>query len=206
MKHLTITNGFAKMADATLELRANQIHLALDGNPHFVNPTPALPALADAIAAFAAALADCRYADRLQLAIKNQKREELITLLHKLGDFVLFKSDGDPVIAASSGFSVGKQPAPAPPITSPENLQVKAGYNTGELLTKINRVKGALVYLYQYATDTMMENDNWKVIVCSRTRCIISNLPPGTKYNCRVAAIGPKDQLMYSDIVSRYVA
>lgn len=206
MKILTITNGFTKMRDAVLELRANEIHTAMSGNPNFPTPVPALTVLSDAITAFSTALYECRDGDRLKVAIKNQKREELIAVLHLLADFVLFKSAGNSVVALSSGYSIGKQPAPAPPITTPQNYRLKPGPNPGELLNRIARVKGAISYSYQYATDAMMAQDNWKSIPCSRTTCVLQNLQTGTKYNCRVVAIGPREQLMYSDILTRVVA
>ena len=206
MKVLTITNGFAKMSDANLDLKANQIYTAMNGNASFTDPEPTMSDFSDAISAYATALNDSRDGDRLKVAIKNQKREELIDILHLLADFVLFKAAGDSVTAMSSGFTIGKQPAPAPPITKPENLRVLQGENSGELLGKVKRVKGAVAYLYQYATDAQMAQDNWQWLSCSRSSCVIANLTPGTRYNVRVAAIGAKEQLVYSDVVSRIAA
>lgn len=206
MKVLTITNGFAKMSDANLDLKANQIYTAMNGNASFTDPEPTMSDFSDAISAYATALNDSRDGDRLKVAIKNQKREELVDILHLLADFVLFKSAGDSVVAISSGFTIGKQPAPTPPITKPDNLRLQQGENPGELVGKVNRVKGAIAYLYQYATDAQMAQDNWQWISCTRSSCIIADLVPGTKYNCRVAAIGVKEQLVYSDVVSRIVA
>lgn len=203
---LTITNGFTRMSDANLEVRATQISIAMNGNTNFPDPAPTIEALNDAIAAYSDALNECLDGDRLKVAIKNQKRQELIDVLHKLGDYVLFKSAGDSVVALSSGFTIGKQPAPMPPLTKPENLRILQGENTGELLNKIDSVKGAVAYLYQYATDAMMAQNDWQWITCSRTSCLIADLQPGTKYNFRVAAVGRKDQLVYSDIVSRIAA
>ena len=206
MKLLTIANGFTRQSDAGLELRATGIHTALTGNLAFPDPSPTLDDLESAIQSFSTALINCRDGDRLKVAIKNQKREELITMLQLLGDYVLFKSAGDSVKALSSGFSIGKQPEPAPPIDKPKNLRVEQGKNSGELVNKVNRVKGAIAYLYQYATDAMMAEDNWQWILCSRSTCNLLNLQPGTKYNCRVGAIGPREQLVYSDVISRVVA
>lgn len=206
MKVLTITNGFTRMSDAQLELRSGQILTAMTGNLSFPTPVPSLTVVQDALTAFSAALYESRDGDRLKVAIKNQKREELIGLLHQLANFVLFKSAGDSVVAISSGFSIGKQPSPAPPIEVPQNLRVLQGKNPGELIQKIDRVKGAVSYIYQYATDAMMAQDDWNDMPSSRTSCTIDGLQPGTKYNCRVVAIGRKEQMVYSDILSRIVA
>ncbi len=205
MKVLTITNGFGRLTDANLDVRANQIYAAMNSNPNFETPSPTMGAFEDAIEAFATALNDSRDGDRLQVAIKNQKRDELIDTLHLLADYVLFIAAGDSVVALSSGFSIGKTAATKPPITKPENLQLVQGENSGELVTKVARVKGAIAYLHQYATDAMIAQNNWENIYCSRTKCMIVDLLPGTKYNVRVAAIGPREQLVYSDVMSRMV-
>jgi hypothetical protein len=206
MKNLSITNGFTKIGDSRLAKKAQQVYEAMNGNPHFPDPVPSMPALAQAISVFTDSLEACRFGDRLKAAAKNQKRQLLTDAMHQLADYVLFKSAGDIAIAVSSGFSVNRQRAPAPPIARPENLRVEPGLNSGELVNKINRVKGALAYLYQYATDAMMEQGHWASIPCSRTVCTLTNLQPGIKYNCRVSVIGPKDQFVHGDVISRIVA
>jgi hypothetical protein len=47
----------------------------------------------------------------------------------------------------------------------------------------------------------MMMNE--KVVGHKTNNGGITDLVPGTKYNCMVVAVAPKDQLMYSDIISR---
>ncbi|MBD0377524.1 MAG: hypothetical protein ICV51_18090 [Flavisolibacter sp.] len=44
------------------------------------------------------------------------KRQQLIDLLHALRKHVLFTANQDPVMAASSGFTVAKEPQAAPPM------------------------------------------------------------------------------------------
>jgi len=206
MKVLTITNGFSRMSDENLTVKASQIQAAMTGNAYFPDAVTILADLANAIAAFNAALDASRDGDRLKAAIKKQKKEELVDVLHLLADYVLFKSEGDNVKALSSGFTIGKTASPREPITKPENLRLEQGENIGELVLKINRVKGAVSYLHQYATDAMLAQNSWKSIPSSRTTCLIAELQPGTKYHCRVAALGTRDQLIYSDIISRIAA
>lgn len=206
MKILKITNGYPQMSDPKLDTKSHQILAAMTGNPNFTAPVPTLAVLATLVAAFVDALSDCRDGDRVKVAVKNQKRAELIAGLHKLSDYVLFKSAGNSVVALSSGFSIGKTPSPAPPITKPENFRIENGINSGQLVSKINRVRGGLSYLHQYATDEMRTQENWQSVPSSKTSCIIANLQPGLKYHCRVAVLGVKGQLLYSDIVSRIVA
>ena len=206
MKKLTITNGFGQMSDPTLETRSYQILTAMTDNPNFLTPTPAIADMTTLIGEFFDALSQCKEGDCLKVAIKNQKREALINGLHLWAGYVLFQSAGDSVKAISSGFSIGKTPSPAPPISKPVDFRILNGSNPGELIGKVKREKGVITYLYQYATDEMLALGHWQSIPCSKSTCVIANLQPGTKYNCRVAAIGAKDQLMYSDILSRIVA
>jgi hypothetical protein len=205
MKQLTITNGFTRMSDDNLSVKASQINAAMTGNPSFVDPVPSLADLSDAIEAFNTALNNSRDGDRLKAAIKNQKREELIELLHLLADYVLFKSEGDTVTAMSSGFTIGKSPEPRE-ITKPQNPRLLQGENSGELIPKVDRVPGAIGYLHQYATEAEMAQAKWTTIPSSRSKCRIANLTPGTRYFYRVAALGTKDQLIYSDVVNRIAA
>ena len=206
MKTLKIVNEFNSISDSKLDTRSHQILAALTDNPYFTSPVPTLVALAAFVNAFILAIGDCRDGDRLKVAVKNQKRAELIAGLLKLADYVLFKSAGNRVAALSSAFTIAKSPSPLPPITKPENFRIVNGINPGELHSKVNRVAGGLSYLHQYATDEMLAQENWHSVPSSKTSCIISRLEPGIRYHCRVAVLGAKGQLIYSDIVSRIVA
>ncbi len=206
MKRLNITNGFERMSDPELETRAYQIIAAMTANPNFPAPEPAVPAMNALAASFFNALSECKDGDRLKIAAKNQVRDTLIDALHQLAAYVLFASNGDEVIAKSSSFSIGKTPSSVPPVTKPENFRIDNGSNPGELIGKVNRDKKAILYMFQYCTDAMLAAGNWQSVPSSKTTCILPNLQPGTKYNCRVAAIGAKDQIMYGDIITRIVA
>ncbi|MDP4285807.1 MAG: fibronectin type III domain-containing protein [Bacteroidota bacterium] len=206
MSILKIINGFSRMSDPNLETKANQVLISMTGNEYFPAPSPNLTDMGLLIAAFTRALSECQDGDRLKIAIKNQVRQDLIDALHSLATYVLFESAGDKVKALSSGFGIGKTPAPQPPIQKPENFRVEIGSNPGELIPKVNRQRSVLTYIFQYATDEEMALNHWKSIPCSKSSCVISGLAPGTKYNCLVLAVGRKDQLMYSDIISRIAA
>jgi hypothetical protein len=119
---------------------------------------------------------------------------------------VLFCAKGNRVIALSSGFSLSKQPEPTPPLSKPENLRVEAGINPGELDIRVANVKNAISYMHQVSTDPTLAEASWKSVTSSTSQALIVNLQPGTKYYCRVGAIGSKKQLVYSDVVSRVAA
>ncbi|MBD0299405.1 MAG: fibronectin type III domain-containing protein, partial [Nitrososphaera sp.] len=134
-----------------------------------------------------------------------QKRAELITLLHTLGKYVLFVAGENRAVAMSSGFSVAKEPSPAPPITKPENLQLKEGDNSGELKVSFTKVAGAKSYLYQYAADPVTEETVWNIQSGTTRQTVLKNLKSGKRYWCKVAAIGRNNQEVCSDAVSHIV-
>ena len=197
---LRITNGFTQMSDANLYTRALQIVGSLDGNPSFENPKPSMTEVAAALAAFNDALESCKSSDRLAIAVKNQKRQQLITLLHKLSDYVLFTSNGDKVVAISSGFRIAKSPSPRPPLVKPSSYNVKNGVNPNELISKGARVSHAVSYNHQYADDEMLASSIWTSVPSSTSVCTLPNLKSGVIYNCRMEVIGVKGQVIYSDI------
>ena len=203
MKPLKISNDYTRLTDAGLNVTAQQIHDSMDGNANFPTPEPTLVVFEAALAAYSAALSNAQDGGKLEVAIKNQKKEELLDLLTQLADYVVFTSKGDRVKAISSGFTITKVPAPAPPVTKPESMRVENGLNSGELQTKVANVKGARSYVHQFTNDATLAEASWKTVACSSAQALIVNLQPGVKYYFRVGVIGSKMQLVYSDVVSR---
>src|SRR5688500_12981652 len=134
MPLIRITNGFEKLADMGLFGRTNEITTAMDGNPNFVTPVPALTLITAAANLFKEWVDKAASGDKYAILIKNEKRLELIDLLHKLGYYVLYTASGDRVKAASSAFSIAKNPEPAY-ISKPEGMKVENGDNPGTLIT-----------------------------------------------------------------------
>lgn len=207
MAILAINNGFDSLPDAELETRSYQILTGVTDNAgYFPTPKPTLAEMGDFIGNFFEALTACKDGDRLKIAIKNQKRVALINALHLWSAYVLSQAGGDPVIAQSSNFTLRKVRSPKPPIGSPENFSIIAGPNPFELSGKLNPLDGAKSYSFQYATDAMMATETWLGVPSTTAKCIIANLESGVVYNCRVVAIGPRNQKMYSDILRCRVA
>ncbi|KAA9038539.1 hypothetical protein FW778_13345 [Ginsengibacter hankyongi] len=201
MPTLSINNGFDNYSDVMLQKKSSDILAGVTNNSYFPAPNPPVVDMGTLIADFRTAITDCKDGDRLKIAIKKQKREAVITALQLWAPYVMAQAAGDEVIAKSSNFDIRKTASPKPPIENPENFSVVAGANPLELFARTNRVLGAIGYNFQYATDEMMALDNWQVITTTTTKCTIPNLVSGTVYNCRVAAIGPRNQIMYSVII-----
>ncbi len=83
---------------------------------------------------------------------------------------------------------------------------ILAGVNPLEMAGRVNKVQGAMGYIFQYAKDEMMAIDNWQGTPSTSTKCIIANLESGVVYNWRVLAIGARKQVMISDVLRCRVA
>lgn len=205
MPLLRITNGFDKLSDANLETRAGAILSAMTANVSFPTPSPTLVVVQTATTDFAIALAKAKTGSEYDKAFKNSKREELITLLHSLGNYVLFTANGDELIAKSSGYGIAKTPAPAPEVTPATNQKLEDGQNAGELKYSFDKVPGAKSYMYQYTPDPITESSVWQSVPGTIRKALFTGLQSGKKYWCRVFTVGTGGQGVYSEPVSRVV-
>lgn len=202
---LRITNGFNQLSDADLLTRANNIMSGMTGNASFSAPFPSLGTLQTTITDFETALAVAQSGSNYEKAVKNLKRADLIDLLHSLSNYVLYTANGDELVAQSSNFSIAKPPSPSPDLTPATNQVLEDGVNTGELVYSFNRVPGSKSYLYQNTPDPVTDNSKWESLPGTVKKINFTGLNAGTRYWCRVLAIGNNGQGVYSDPVSRIV-
>lgn len=194
--------SFSKYSDSVLETKTQLIIASMTGNTNFPTPSPALTEITAAAAAFSTALTNAGTGNRIDIAVKNNLREELVAPLRRLAEYVSFTANGDRSILLSSGFDISKEPASVT-ITKPENFRIENGPNSGQLRFVVDSVYGAKSYLHEYTTDDTLQPQNWQSNISTSAKLVISNLQPGTRYYCRVAAVGSNDQVVYSDLMSR---
>ena len=139
---------------------ARAIVRAMTGNPWFPSPVPPLLAVEAAIEALAVAQTATRTRTLGAVALRDEKRLALITLLQQLGVHVQARADADVENAASiiegAGMSVKRRSVPAARVFAAKRGKVsgsvtlvapKAGnragyewaYSTEELLTTLNQ-------------------------------------------------------------------
>jgi hypothetical protein len=196
--------SFAQFPDGNLLAFSQTVAVSMTGNPDFPTPVPAIANVTDAAAAFAEALTVAASGNRAAIADKKEKRLPLIGLLRQLAVNVSSTANGNRSMLLTTGFDVSKQKEPVV-ITKPTDLKVLNGINSGTLDVSVKSVKGARSYVYEYATAEAMAAGNWQSAISSKSKHSFSELQPGTVYYCRVAAVGSKGQVVYSDVVSRMV-
>jgi hypothetical protein len=205
MKIAKIKTSFATYTDAQVVLQAQNIVAGLTGNASFPTPEPTLETVSTAITAFTDALEAAREGSRTLITIKNTRRAELEALLRTLGAYVTLAANGDKAKLQSSLFPLAKDGEPTPPIAAPQNLEVTSGANSGEMLVRVKAVRGAKSYTHQYCPDPLTADSVWVSAMSSNREFTFTSLEPGKKYWFRVAAVGTRDQVMFSSSLASIV-
>lgn len=204
MKQLRITNSFAKMADAKLSARGREIQEGIESHPeYFPTPSPTKAVYQTSFDNFNEAAAKAVNGSSYEKAIRDQKKDGFVEVLHSLANYVLFTANGDVAIAEASKFSIAKEPKPAPELTPAANQMVENGPNSGEVKFSFDKVPGARSYVYQCTEHPLTEGSVWTNEVGTISKKLFSGLISAKKYWFRVMAIGINGQGVYSEPVSR---
>lgn len=195
---------FSRYSDGGFQSKVQTIISSMGENPNFTNPIPSVEDITNGYEAYTEALDAARMGNHSDVAAKNAMRSELTDLLRSLAVNVTSTANGDRSILLTSGFDISKEREPVV-ITKPENLQVSNGLNSGELHVSVATVKGAKSYVHEYATPEAMNANNWQAVTTTMSKITYNSLQAGQTYYCRVAAVGAKGQIVYSDAVSRMV-
>lgn len=198
-----VVKSFKILSDSKLLTFGQNVVVSV-GNAISVFPAPS-PALADIsteLATYGGLLQSSAARDKVQIALKNQSKSALITMLSQLADYINLTAQGDDAILAQSGYELDKIPEPIK-MKAPEGVMLLDGGNSGELVLKFKSVAGASSYLFQYTTDQLLGDCSWVSIPATTTSYTFSGLAKGTTYHCRAIAVGANQQIMNSIVVNR---
>jgi hypothetical protein len=204
MKTSKIKLSFSKLNDGQLEVQALAIAAAMNGNPHFPEPSPALADLNNGIKLFSDGLALAKTRDKVKVAVKNQLRDNLELLLTNLANYCSFIAKADRAILASSGFNLNAENNFPKIMAAPENFTVQPGNNSGEAFIYINTLRNASSYLFLYGPSPV-SNNAWLHATGTQPYYTITGLVPGTTYCFKIGATGTKGQVVYTDIITKMV-
>ena len=194
-----------KHKDGELNNYARCILHSLTDNEYFPDVAPLLTPIRETSDQYQTALYSSFNGDILYINIKNDLREKLILQLRELGEWIQKRSNGAEIPLKSTGFLITK-PKEAIELTEPTEFRILPGKNNGEIIMKVKRVIGAKAYLFQYTPDPLTPESKWEAFYCTTCKKTITNLPLGVKYLFRIAVIGPRDQVLYTNILTRYIA
>lgn len=197
--------NFRKLKDHDLYMLAMMVVHHLADNEYFPDAAPMLPPIRETVEQFNIAMSQAHRGDILKINIKNDYKEKLIPLLRDLGEWIEEKANGAETLLLSSGFPIAKARGEVE-LQSPAGFRILPGKNNGEIIMKMKRMIGAKAYLFQYAPDPLTDESQWQTIYGTQCKKTITNLPLGVKYLFRMAVIGARDQIVYTSILSRYIA
>ena len=196
---------FAKLRDAVLASKGQEIYTSMLNNPNFPTPTPDMPELLSVLGGYTTSLAAAATRDRTAIIVKNQNRIILIAVLKSLGSYINFTAQGDVSLLSGTGYDLAKTRSKTPAIDKPLAPSLIDGPNPGELISTSDGVKGAKNYVHQYKANLVTGDTEWISVFSSSRSCTVSGLVSMQRYTFRIGALGPNNQVMYSDTVSRIV-
>jgi hypothetical protein len=198
MKYLVLS---FKMTDGKFQNKGQFIYDSLFGNAYFVTLATLLVLVKAALEKYTAALAAAATNDRIAVALKNESRAELEALLKQMGLAVMAEAKGNEVMLVSSGYTLAKQREPRH-ITNPGNVILSMGLSTGQMIATVKAIYGAKSYVYQITNSLPTEETAWTSVTASSSKYVFENLVPGNQYWVRVAVVGGRKQIAYSNVGS----
>jgi hypothetical protein len=174
-----------------------------ENNPVFPNPPAALAELKKVLPEYEAALVKAKSRDKEWVSIKNDKKAIILALLEELAQYVSAICKDDRSMILSSGFDVTEELG-SPLKPSIGILEVELG-SAGEATTMVRKIKGAIAFVHQYATEAPGPDTVWVSEESSVRNSTFRGLSSDKRYWFRVIAIGRRNQKAYSPVVSRSI-
>ncbi|WP_133054753.1 hypothetical protein [Niastella populi] len=197
--------NFKGVKDTDIRMLASSVCQGMDGNEKFPDPGMLIIELKEISRQFEQAMSDASLGDRLKIAIKNNVRILLVKKLKQVGEFVNTHSNEQEYLLWSSGFDLIK-PVDEIKLKHPNDFKILPGPKPGEITMKVRGIKGARSYLYQWTPAPVTPESVWQSIADTRCKKVISGLPLGINYCFRMAAVGARNQLVYTQVLSRYIS
>lgn len=197
--------GFSDLSDPSFETMSLTVINFMTGNANFPTPIPAIADVTTAVTDFSTALLAAKTGNRAQCAEKNEKRAAVDGMLRNLVSYVNFIAKGNRPLLLTTGFDLNSESDSGPVLTKPENPQVINGLNPGELTASVKAMPGAKAYVYEYSSDVTFSETSWQRFTVTTASYTFTGLSKGKEYYCRIAVVGSKGQMAYSDTISRVV-
>jgi hypothetical protein len=197
-----VVKTFKKLADANfLAFGRNVTSSMAAAVDDFPTPVPSLVSINEELDNFDALMTSAKNRDKIQVWLKNQSRLNLLMMLSQLANYVNATTT-DAVVLAKSGFPLNKIPEPVQ-LEAPTHLVLTDGLNSGELILKFKKPKGAISYVHRYSTDPLLAPESWVSFAATTTSYTFTGLNKGTLYYVQAVSVGSKNQRVASIVVNR---
>jgi len=205
MKNATLIKSYVNFSDANLDLKCKEIILKLTNNPNFPSTQPTLEVFTEIYNAYSTALSKATSRDKDAVAIKKAAKVRLVASMRLLAISIENQCMGDRVKMVNSGFDLASDGENVPALAAPESFNVQEGLNAGEIRSILTGTGKAISYLHEYSLTPPNVNTIWTSHAASTADQTLKGLPHSTRVYFRAAMIGSKNQIVYTDVISRMV-
>lgn len=195
-----VIRPYNSWSDVKLSAEMKKIQTSMLQNPLFLTPSPTMEVFTGALQAYVDQLAKAGSRDENAVAAKNARRASLVSLCVQLGYSVSNVANGDVEALVSTGLPLRKKRQTIV-LKTPSNFRISNGKNPGELDVKVDGMKGAVTFGFEYTMDPPTDESVWVKTICTTSRCTIKNLQPGKKYWLRSFVVGSKGQQIMGDML-----
>jgi hypothetical protein len=187
MSQIRVLLGFAQASDHSVEETAGSVLENYYGNPAFPNPVVSQTTLQGALTGFTDAIAATSQGGSAATAIKDDKRQALITFLRVLAADVQTRSENVLATLLSSGFEAVSTNRASTPLDKPSILDILNKVDT-QLHLRVSTIRNARNYELRYSS---VAGDWSPPFIFGKAReMIVTNLTPGVLYTFQVRALG----------------
>lgn len=198
-----ILSSYKAMRDSDTITQGYRIVEKMENNPNFPDAPTALADAKKVLPELQSAVSDAKGRDVEAVALKNNKKAELIALLVVLAEYVTLTCKGDRVKLLSSGFPIsGASSTQVDQVI--QELDVQLGV-PGEATTRVKRLSRARAYLHQYTTELPGSETVWHSEGSKFPYYTFSGLTSVSKYWFRVVAISAGGEKITSPIVTKVI-
>ncbi len=205
MRIQQLNKNYSRLNEANLGSMAQNIVHSLTDNPYFPLTDPSLEKITAAKDAYLLARENASNGGKTEIVLKNQAREALLDELFLLATNLESLAKGDRAKLASTGYVLTKTAESRPPIVGPLIVNLTDGNNPGELKIVVIPLPNVVSYNYEHTLAPLTNESIWITKPSTDKQCTLTGLPSGSKAYVRVAAIGRKNQELYSMVYSRMV-
>lgn len=199
-----VNTSFNRGRDGDLVNDGYRVVDHMTDNSHFPTPNPTVALLKQATQEYQQALYDAAGRDQKLVAIKDNRRAVLRSMLTQMAEYVNSVADGDREKLLSSGFKLAKNRGEDGYLRPISELEVRID-TPEQAILRIKKVAGAKAYVHEYTTGVVTNESVWVAKTTTEPFYTFKGLQSGVKHSFRVIAIGRGEKSVYSPIVSRFI-
>ncbi|MCU0318462.1 MAG: fibronectin type III domain-containing protein [Flavobacteriales bacterium] len=196
----------ARLTPSELANKADHIVEQMTDNVAFPSPQPSLASITTAATALRAAITAAMGGGRMEVAVRNARRNELKDLVDRLAEHVSSVAGKDEELVLSSGFGFRRQAGPLAEPSMPRNLSARINEHVGRVDLAWTPVPEALTYHILHHASDPLAVDGWTLVgVSTRAAFSVKGLTSGKQAHFKVAGIGTRGMGPWSQVASSLV-